>query len=160
MQPGLFTIICWLFCCHHQHGPKNRLFPQALPHQPGRGKARGFRKDRQEAIVNNRQKSHLIRSRLAANIQMTWKCTLLLLVLFSTDWTDAFYEKGSNVVNIKDENQFKKDVLESDFLWAVEFYREVTASPKKLVQTRTLHAPRHEAAANFHTCPWRQSTRG
>jgi hypothetical protein len=56
---------------------------------------------------------------------MAWKSLLFLLVLTTMGWTHAFYEKGSNVILIKDEKQFKKDVLESDFLWAVEFYREV-----------------------------------
>lgn len=39
--------------------------------------------------------------------------------------TDGFYERGSNVISLKDQKQFKEQVLNSNFLWVVEFYREV-----------------------------------
>lgn len=38
--------------------------------------------------------------------------------------SERFYEYGSNVIKLKDESQFKRDVSQSNFLWAVEFYRE------------------------------------
>jgi thiol-disulfide isomerase/thioredoxin len=38
--------------------------------------------------------------------------------------SDRFYEFGSNVFKINDEKQFKREVMESNYLWAVEFYRE------------------------------------
>ena len=38
--------------------------------------------------------------------------------------SDRFYEFGSNVIKLNDEKQFKREVSESNFLWAVEFYRE------------------------------------
>ncbi len=38
--------------------------------------------------------------------------------------SDRFYEFGSNVIKLNDEKQFKREVLESNYLWAVEFYRE------------------------------------
>jgi len=37
----------------------------------------------------------------------------------------GFYEKGSNVRDLKGKKEFRESVLESDHLWAVEFYREV-----------------------------------
>lgn len=37
----------------------------------------------------------------------------------------GFYEKGSNVQDLKSKKEFRERVLESDHLWAVEFYREV-----------------------------------
>ena len=36
----------------------------------------------------------------------------------------GFYERGSNVVLIKDKKHFEQQVLNSNFLWVVEFYRE------------------------------------
>lgn len=40
----------------------------------------------------------------------------------------GFYETGSNVVDLKSAKEFRERVLESDHLWAVEFYREVCAA--------------------------------
>jgi hypothetical protein len=40
----------------------------------------------------------------------------------------GFYETGSNVVDLKSAKEFREKVLESDHLWAVEFYREVCAA--------------------------------
>lgn len=58
---------------------------------------------------------------------------LALVVVFAiVVETEAFYESGSNVVPIKDQQQFQREVLESDFLWAVEFYREVGSWHVKL----------------------------
>ena len=42
----------------------------------------------------------------------------------SSKKSERFYEFGSNVIKLGDEKQFKRDVLQSNFLWAVEFYRE------------------------------------
>ena len=41
----------------------------------------------------------------------------------------GFYEKGSNVQDLKSKKEFRQRVLESDHLWAVEFYREVNIQP-------------------------------
>ena len=42
----------------------------------------------------------------------------------SAQKSERFYEFGSNVIKLVDETQFKRDVLNSNYLWAVEFYRE------------------------------------
>ena len=54
---------------------------------------------------------------------------LIILMIHSIDArvpkrSDRFYEFGSNVIKINDEKQFKREVMESNYLWAVEFYRE------------------------------------
>ena len=42
----------------------------------------------------------------------------------SSKKSERFYEFGSNVIKLNDEKQFKREVMESSFLWAIEFYRE------------------------------------
>jgi len=76
----------------------------------------------------------------------------------------GFYERGSNVIAIKDEKQFKKEVLNSEFLWVVEFYREgcgycqlltpewekVAANLKHLVKVAAVDTERNRQVASKH----------
>ncbi len=42
----------------------------------------------------------------------------------SSKKSERFYEFGSNVIKLNDEKQFKREVMDSNYLWAIEFYRE------------------------------------
>ncbi|KAJ1486354.1 thioredoxin-like protein [Baffinella frigidus] len=54
-----------------------------------------------------------------------WKLALYAALLLAAMHSAAgFYEKGSNVQDLKSKKEFRERVLESDHLWAVEFYRE------------------------------------
>jgi thiol-disulfide isomerase/thioredoxin len=81
--------------------------------------------------------------------------------------SERFYEFGSNVIKLKDEKQFKREVLESNFLWAIEFYREgcgycqlltpvwekVSENLKNLVRVAAVDTERNNALASNHGDP-------